>query len=457
MLVRLFNPAARLILALAILAIVADASAADLKRRGMVGVQLAPAPGAEGATEPGKGAMVQGVVPGGAAEAAGLKANDVIIKIGKTNLNTLQDFMTAVRGYGAGDKVPFTVKRGDETVVKEVTLAERPRETSDKYDVIYDSVDVDGVRLRSYVTRPKEDGKHAAILILPSPSPQPLELLPQLADHPYKKLIDGLTLSGIVTMRIDRHGVGDSEGGDPMKTTLAMDGDSYRAAAKHLASLPYVDPSRVFILSQGMGSAVAPFAAKNSGVRGVITYGSTIFRPAREALTEAIRRMLLLNDPEDKKIDEKTKMLESFFKLIADGTKPSAAVEKIEGLAEVMQPLGGQAGDDFVMGIPYDYFMQMEKTDYAKAWSDVGSKVLVLWGEADYQANKTDSEAIAAAVNKSRPGAAEFKPLPGIDHVGNKASDQEDSYLSGYGASDFNPILVKTLASWIEQIGNDKA
>ncbi len=440
------------------LSIVSTASAAELKRRGMVGVQLAPVPPSEGSTEPGAGALIQGIVPGGAAEAAGLKANDVIIKIGDSEVANLPGFMTAVRAFGAGDKAPFTVRRGEETLTVDVALADRPRETSDKYEVVYDSVDVSGVRLRSYITRPKGDKKLPALLILPSPSPQPMEMLPQMADHPYKKLVDALTLAGFVTMRIDRYGVGDSEGGDPTKTTIQMDADAYRAAARQLSKLSYVDSNRVFILSQGMGSAVAPFAAKDSGVRGIALYGATIFRPAQSGMSEAVRRMLLLNDPEDKRIDKTTSQLEQFFTLVADGAKPSEAFAKIEGLAEALESVGGtQGGDAYVMGVPYDYFMQMEKTDYAKAWAGVGAKVLVLWGEADYQANRKDSELIAASINKSKPGTAEFRALPGIDHVGNLATDQEDSFLSGYSASDMNPILVKTLSEWVEKTGNGNA
>lgn len=436
----------------------ATASAGELKRRGMVGVQLAPVPPAEGSTEPGVGAAIQGIVPGGAAEAAGLEAEDIIIKIGDNDVPTVQGFMTAIRSYGGGDKVAFTVKRGDKTITKDVTLGERPRETSDKYDVIYDSVDVGGKHLRTYLTKPKESGKFPGVLIIPSPSPQPVELLPQMEDHPYKKLVDGLTLAGIVTLRMDRFGVGDSEGGDPMATTLEMDGDAYRTAAQYLAKQPNVDPGRVFIFAMGMGSAVAPLAAKDSGVRGVATFGATIFRPAKEGLTETLRRMLLLNDPEDGKIEDKTRLLTQYFKLISEGAKPTEALKKVEGLAEVLEPLGGtQGGDAYVVGIPYGYFMEMERTNFADAWGEVTADVLALWGEADYQANRKDSELIAASVNKARSGSAEFKALPRIDHVGNNSVDQEDSYLSGYSANEFNPALIKAIAAWIDKAGNGKA
>lgn len=444
--------------ALALVVCLAGLSAAhagELRRRGMVGVQLAPVPVPEGGEAP-KGVLIQAIVPGGAAEAAGLLSGDIVMKIGETELAALPDFMSAMRGYFAGDKVPFTVKRGDETVKVDVTPKERPRETSDDYEVIYDDVEVNGLRLRTYVTKPKAEGKRPAILLIPSPSPSPIELGPQMASHPYKKLVNALTMAGYVTMRVDRVGVGDSEGGNPADTDLKTDGDSFRSAARKLRTYDYVDQDRVFIYALGMGSAIAPLAAKDAGVRGVATYGSTIARAPSVSLPEALHRMWELRDPEDKQIDKNTALLTDFLKLCEKGEKPGEAMKKCEGLREALSAFGPQR-DDNILGIQQPYFLDIARTDYAKAWGEVNAEVLALWGDADYQANRGDAEFIAESVNKAHPGKATFKALPECDHVGNKADDIEDSFLSGYGAGDFNPVIVETLAKWIEKSANPKA
>lgn len=433
------------------------ASGDELRRRGMVGVMLAPVPQPEGAEgEAPKGALIQSVVPGGAAEKAGLKGGDIVIRIGETDLAAVPDFMTGMRKYFAGDKVPFTVKRGEEVIKVEITPIERPRETSTEYDVIYEHVEVNGLKLRSYITRPKAEGKRPAFLIIPSPTPSPVELGPQMANHPYKKLIDGLTKAGFVTMRVDRIGVGDSEGGNPNDTTLAMDGDTFRSAAKKLRTYDYVDPDRVFIYAMGMGSAITPLAAADSGVRGVALYGSTIARAPSVSLSEALNRMWTLHNPDDEKIDANTKLLAQYVALCEKGEKPGEAMNKCKGLREALSPFGPQ-GDDNVLGIPLKYFMDIAGMDYAKAWGRVSADVLALWGEADYQANRGDTEFIAEAVNKGGAGKAVFKSVPQCDHVCNKADDPEDSFLSGYGAGEFNPVIIETLAAWVEKAGNKKA
>jgi hypothetical protein len=71
--------------------------------------------------EPGYALM--GVTKDGPAAQAGLMAGDIIIKLGESRIGNLEDFDSALRKYKAGDKVPVVVKRGEEEVTVEVTLA----------------------------------------------------------------------------------------------------------------------------------------------------------------------------------------------------------------------------------------------------------------------------------------------------------------------------------------------
>ena len=78
--------------------------------------------------------------------------------------------------------------------------------------------------------------------------------------------------------------------------------------------------------------------------------------------------------------------------------------------------------------------------------------MLTLWNESDYIASKTDSELVAAIVNRGHPGKATFVAVPGIDHGFNQAEDQEESYLAE-GAVSFNPVVIETLTKWIKVQG----
>lgn len=65
-----------------------------------------------------KGVYVNGVTPGGAADKAGIKGDDVILKVGPVGVGNTTELMEQVGKYRPGDKVPVTLIRED----KELTI-----------------------------------------------------------------------------------------------------------------------------------------------------------------------------------------------------------------------------------------------------------------------------------------------------------------------------------------------
>jgi len=432
--------------------LVASASPArgeELKRRGMIGVQLQPVPGEAPDGPPGKGAMVAGIVPNSAAAEAGLEPGDRITKIADKEVPDFQNFTVMMRAYYGGDTVELTILRGKdkkEELTKKITLRPRVKETSDEYEVLYDSVTAEGNRLRAYVTKPNGDGKHPAVIIVPTPQPAPLEFAGPMAEHPFRKAIAGLTKAGYVTLRIDRPGIGDSDGQDPRKTTLKMDVAAYKAGIEKLKTLPYVDGNNIFLFSHGVGSAIVALTATDAPVRGVACYAATVVRPPTQSFVEQVKRLWELETVKEEEIAKRTTMLSAYLEHCAKpGTTPGEVLTKYPELQAALRNVGG-ADPESVFGIYKSYYQDLAGTDFVATWGKVTAPVISLWGEADFQANKDDCEAIAKAAKKG-----EFKSLQGIDHVCNKAEDQEDSYLSGMQGGDFNPIIVETLVEWMKK------
>jgi hypothetical protein len=73
-----------------------------------------------------KGYAIQGVSPGSPAEKGGVKAGDVIIRLGEQNVGSLDDFDLALRKFNAGQQIDVTVRRQGQEVPLKVTL-EKPR------------------------------------------------------------------------------------------------------------------------------------------------------------------------------------------------------------------------------------------------------------------------------------------------------------------------------------------
>jgi putative serine protease PepD len=77
---------------------------------------------ANGSTEVGTGAQIVQVQPGGAAEAAGLRAGDVVTAVGDRAVTSSTELTAVIRSSAPGDTVKLTVLRGGQTTTVEVTL-----------------------------------------------------------------------------------------------------------------------------------------------------------------------------------------------------------------------------------------------------------------------------------------------------------------------------------------------
>jgi parvulin-like peptidyl-prolyl isomerase len=71
-------------------------------------------------------ARVDEVKAGSAAERAGVKVGDVIVKVAGQDIRDDKSYREALARYRAGDAVPFVLRRGGDEVNVEVTLAEKP-------------------------------------------------------------------------------------------------------------------------------------------------------------------------------------------------------------------------------------------------------------------------------------------------------------------------------------------
>jgi len=89
-------------------------------------------PSTEGGTaRTSQGALVSRVLPNGPAAKAGIKAGDIIVKMGDASIKTREDLFATVRSHQPGDKVDVELvgENGTKRTVT-VTLAERPEATT---------------------------------------------------------------------------------------------------------------------------------------------------------------------------------------------------------------------------------------------------------------------------------------------------------------------------------------
>lgn len=76
------------------------------------------------------GAYVKEVTQGYCAEAAGVNAKDIITAVGNIEVGSVSDLTKALRQFKAGEETTITVYRGGAEVVLNITLDEKPQQTT---------------------------------------------------------------------------------------------------------------------------------------------------------------------------------------------------------------------------------------------------------------------------------------------------------------------------------------
>src|SRR5690606_15132657 len=147
---------------------------------------------------------------------ADLRLGDEVLSLDGTPLQSLADLRRRAARLPAERSAVLVVRRGELEVSLSLVPAPMPLEPLRSGRVVLDEVpwrlpEGETVRLRAVWTLPDAPGPHPAVWILPSAAWISQETPLDTWDPTYQ-LIDRLTAAGIATLRVDRSGLGDSEG-----------------------------------------------------------------------------------------------------------------------------------------------------------------------------------------------------------------------------------------------------
>jgi hypothetical protein len=241
--------------------------------------------------------VVSAVAPGGTAAAAGILAGDTLVAVAGRPVTRPEALRPLLRELRVGQSIAIDVLRQGAPVTLRLTLADR-REQVAGSTVSYRSVQTPkGYRLRSIVTVPDRPvraraGRHPALLYLQGITCDSIDR-PDRPDAADTRIVHALARQGFVTLRVDKPGLGDSEGPPCHEIGFAEELDGYRAAMNALAAMPEVDPTRIYLFGYSMGGLMAPYLARDGRVRGSIVYG-TLARTWFEYQLENARRQSAL-------------------------------------------------------------------------------------------------------------------------------------------------------------------
>ncbi len=269
----------------------------------------------------------------------------------------------------------------------------------------------DGLRLRTIVTRPRNrPGRLPGILFTAWLSCDSVELRAGAEDGWSRFQRALVSETGAVVLRMDKPGVGDSEGACSA-TGFNAEVAAYRAAFDALKRLDFVDPDALAVVGGSMGGAIAPLVAQGEKVRAVAVWG-TFSKTWLEHMLELERRRLALAGDSPATVNEKMLRygeLHSLF--LTQRLLPREVLEKRPRL----RPLWYDSPDG-LYGRSAAFHHEAQETNVLAAWEKVEAPVLAVHGEYDWIMSRSDHEGIVEAVNRLRPGSARFVSVPRTDH-----------------------------------------
>ena len=332
-----------------------------------------PALGLLGVTAPEGGVAVTALRPGSGA-AAQLRPGDRLLALAGQPLTGPRSLAAVVRSCRVGDRVTVELLRDGRPRTLELVLDVLPAETYPLAHVLYDSLDLPGGRLRTITVRPQGPGPHPAVQLLPGLAGTSVDFV-VTPGHELRPLVAALSAAGVATLRVERPGLGDSEGGPCEALGWWDEVALHRAGLAALAGADWVDPRALGLFGHSLGGMLAPLVAAARPVRRIAVYGSCALRWSLCVRRAAQRQAALQGRP--------------LAQLLARAD--TGRVDRFAG--------------------------ELEAVDLLAAWAALASDVLVVSGGRDLAVDPDDARALAESLARRPAGATLHRQFPDLDHT----------------------------------------
>ncbi|MBL0373051.1 alpha/beta fold hydrolase [Rhizobium sp. KVB221] len=390
------------------------AEAKELARRPFLGIAMKTVESKE--TSGGPAVRVDHVIENSSASDADLRSGDMVVSVDGKEISSQEDVIAAIKPKREGDVLKISLLRDGHPISKDVPLIGLPLEKSSDFETIYEAVVVDGTKRRTITTRPREATRFPAVLFVGGIGCYSMES-PLDDQEVYRQLLSSLTRQGFVTMRVEKSGMGDSEG--PPCATIDLDAEKrgYIGGLNELKSKPYVDPDRVFIVGHSIGGIVGPLVAAQAPVRAIVameTVGTTWFE--YELINR--RRQLKLAGTAPEALGRQMQVKQwCMHRLLIERDAREDIVQLRPECKEEMQIPTADV-----------YLQQIAALDLPALWAKLKIDTLLIYGSADYLTSAEEHLAIAEVVNAERPNSATFIEISDLDHYMTRVESQRESF-----------------------------
>lgn len=408
--------------------------AATLPRHGLFGAAIVDNAGH---------ATIARVLTGTAAAAAGFLPGDAILTLNGTTVSNATAFVAALHLLHAGDRALVAIVRNGVKRQLTAVLHAPPDENDPEVTTVYGTVRVDGTLRRTLLTRPPNStARVPGVLIMGGIGCYSIDDAADPQDA-YMRLAHDLSRAGFATMRIEKSGVGDSQGPPCPTVDFEAEERSYIAAFDALSSDPHVDPSRVYLFGHSIGSIEAPQLTLTQHVAGVIV-AEAVGRDWPEYELRNLRRQLELSGTAPPATDTALVEKQSCMQRLLFEKLPEQQIERADPSCKE---------HNAVYPVEARYMQEVAPTNVIALWSKIDVPVLAIYGQSDFVTEAADHERIVDVVNAHHAGSATYAAIDGMDHLLFRAATPKAAMeaFAQSASREYDADLSKAVVTWLQQ------
>lgn len=288
------------------------------------------------------------------------------------------------------------------------------------------TVGAEGHPLGGTLAMPKGQGPFPAVVLVHGSGPNDREETIG-GSHVFTDIARGLAAQGIAVLRYEkRTRARPQDFKDGIVTIDSETTDDAVAAVKTLASMPGIDPKRVFVFGHSLGAMVAPRIAQRAGnVAGVIELSG----PSRKLIDIIPYQQRYIAKQQGKSGDSKT---------LAEIARTEADIAAIRGNAKP---------DDKALGMRVDYWRSVDAIDPVADNKALRIPALLLHGDRDFQVPMEDWTALHHALGNNKRFT--LKLYPSLNHLG-IAGTGTPSVAEYAKPGHVDTQLIADTAAWIK-------
>jgi uncharacterized protein len=314
----------------------------------------------------------------------------------------------------------------------------------------------EGIQLKGLITKPVGNGPFPAVVLVTGSGPQ--DRNSEIFGHkPFLVIADYLTNQGIIVLRYDERGVGESEGQFSSATSLDFKDDAI-FALEYLRSQSFVDNQKVGLIGHSEGGLIAWLIGAEKDKADFLIALAPPVVPIPDLMLKQTEDISRSSGSPQELVNQQVSINKKFYDLITHSKSSDEALSKIPELVdeimsgygidkEVLEQQANSLSSTFEKSIN-PWFYNFIKTNPEEYIFKINVPTFAGFGGKDLQVNAPQNGNRLVELFQKRSDLLELKVYPDLNHLFQKA---ETGAVSEYETIEetFNLEVLRDIASFI--------